>query len=133
MNPYYDDIEEEPLSLENPIDWYYDGTDYSGFATQCVVSIFRDFVTQNIISIKLWSLTFDGNIPLITSEHLKFKLLESNIEDEYAHVRIQTDMDSPEKCQSCIHFHPDFYFCFMRIENNGKLTELDYYDDYCNK
>lgn len=50
MNNCFDDIEDRPLSMDSPIDWYYDDINDTGYPTKCVISLFSEYVRRHNIS-----------------------------------------------------------------------------------
>lgn len=125
--------EEEPLSMDNPIDWYYDDTDETGYPTKCVISLFSEYLRKYNISIKIWGVSFDDDKPMIDSKDLEFTILESNVKSGYVHMKLYATHDNSEDCQCNIEFHDDFYFSFFNTNEDGIIEELDYYDDVCQK
>lgn len=77
MNSYYDNIEIEPLSLEEPIDWYYDKVAENGYATECVFLIFSEYVRRHKLSLKICGISFDDLMPEMESESLRLEIIEA--------------------------------------------------------
>lgn len=78
MNTEFEDIEDEPLSNDNPIDWYYDGETGNGYANQCMISIFSDYIRKHDLTIKVWGVTFDNERPLVESKKLRLNVIEED-------------------------------------------------------
>lgn len=133
MNDYDEDINAEHLSLDDPVDWYYDDVAAHGYATQCVFSIFGDYVKQHNLSIELWGISFDGVIPQFESKDLVFEVLDFDLYRHYAHIKLAPGRDLPKECHFEARFYCDFYFIFLETKSDGTVLELDYYDDYCMK
>lgn len=130
MNSYYENIENESLSLEEPIDWYYDGIAEHGYATECVFTIFSEYVRRHNLILKIWGISFDGLKPEIESEKLALKIIESDLGSNYVQIELHDNPEMPTVCSLRVKFDCDFYFLFFEQDSNGCLIELDYSDDY---
>lgn len=75
MDSYYDNIENEPLSLDDPIDWYYDNVAQHGYATECVFLIFSEYIRRHNLILKIWGVSFDDLKPEIESDKLKLEII----------------------------------------------------------
>ena len=129
MNNYNDNNEDEALSLEEPIDWYYDKVAEHGYATECVILIFSEYVRHHNLILKICGVSFDDLRPMIESEGLRVEIIESN-DSYYAEVKLHTNPEMPDVSSLRMQYNCDFAFAFFELDSNGDLIELDYSDDY---
>lgn len=130
MDSYYDNIENEPLSLDGPIDWYYDKVAEHGYATECVFSIFSEYVCRHNLILKMWSVSFDDLKPEIESDKLGLEIIESDSCSNYVQIKLHDIPEMPIVCSLRVKFDCNFYFSSWAMDSNGNLKELDYSDDY---
>lgn len=134
MNVFFDDIEEdESLSMDDPIDWYYDDIDETGYPTKCVISFFSEYLRKYNISIEIWGVSFDDDKPMIKSNDLDLKILDYDDKSGYVHMKLNVAHGIIQDCQCQIEFHRDFYFFCFNTKEDGTIEELDYFDDFCLK
>lgn len=98
MNSYYDNIEIEPLSLEEPIDWYYDKVAENGYATECVFLIFSEYVRRHKLSLKICGISFDDLMPEMESESLRLEIIEAAPDSNYAQIKLHGSPEMPPVC-----------------------------------
>lgn len=130
MDSYYDNIENEPLSLEEPIDWYYDKVAEHGYATECVFLIFSEYLRRHNLILKIWGVSFDGLKPEIESNQLKLEIIESDACSNYVQIKLLDIPETPIVCNIQVKFDCNFYFSFWKLDSNGIFKELDFSDDY---
>lgn len=127
------DIEYGPVSVDEPIDWYFDGVGEDGYATECVVVIFGEYLRGHDLGIKVCGVSFDGLKPEIESEGLRLECIESDSVSKYASFSLHVGEEVPEECRLRMHFDCDFAFSFFETDADGNIIDLDYCDDYCMK
>lgn len=130
MNSNHDNIENVPLSLEEPIDWYYDRTAQHGYATECMFLIFSEYVRRHTLMLKIWGVSFDDLKPEIESENIRLEIIESDLCSNYVQIKLHDVLEMPIVCSLRVKFDCNFYFSSWEMDSNGNLKELDYSDDY---
>lgn len=130
MNTYYDNIEIEPLSLEEPIDWYYDKVAEHGYATECVFLIFSEYARRHDLILKICGISFGDLTPEMESEGLRIEIIEADPDSNYMQIKLHDSPEMPPICSIRVKFDSDIYFSFFETDSNGNLIELDYSDDY---
>lgn len=130
MNTYYDNIEIEPLSLEEPIDWYYNKVAEHGYATECVFLIFSEYMRRHNLVLKICGISFGELKPEMESETLRLEIIETDPDSNYVMLKMRDCPDMPPISSLRVKFDSDIYFSFFETDSNGNLIELDYSDDY---
>lgn len=133
MNSFFDDLEDEPLSIDNPVDWYYDDVAEHGYATKCCFTVFREYLEGHKLSVKVFGVDFDGLSPKVESDGLILDLIETDVDRGYAHIGLRVGECVDAQCSFGVSFNCDFCFCFFETGDDGAVSETDYYDDYCMK
>lgn len=133
MNNDNDDIEYGPVSVDEPVDWYFDGVGEGGYATECVVVIFGEYLRKHDLGIRMCGVSFDGMIPKVKSDELQLELFESDSVSKYAKIKLIVGDEVPEECCLRMKFDGDFAFSFFETDADGNIIDLDYCDDYCMK
>ena len=121
------ELEQEPLSYDNPVDWQY--SECNGFVDRVCFSFWRDYMQSHNLVIELWDVSFQDGAPLVKCDGVSIEVMDSSVDSGYAKLDLKNVADAPEICEVVFYFNCNFYFSLSEIESDGSLNEL-FYDDF---